>query len=40
MLLKNITKNKSEVFGFINFDSKSDLGFIEKTLEKIEICFF
>ncbi len=33
-LKKNITKNKDQVFGFINFDSKSDLGFIEKSLRK------
>ena len=39
-LKKNITKNKSEVFGFINFDSKSDLGFIEKSLRKNRNLFF
>ncbi len=39
-LKKNITKNKAEVFGFINFDSKSDLGFIEKSLRKNRNLFF
>lgn len=31
---KNKTKNKDEMFGFINYDSKSDLGFMEKYLIK------